>query len=403
MMDYLTRHAFIRCVALLIAGVLLMLDVGQSKVLASADSYGKRGRMGMKAVKFDKLAGWHTDDHSAAFKAFQRSCRVILANRSPAPKKSSILLKPVCKKALSIGANISSQDARSFFEAHFTAHKVTSPKSTGLLTGYYEPVLHGSRTPDKRFNIPILRRPKDLVNLVGETLRASTGKKLTHARKSSKGLVPYFTRAEIERGALKSQGLELVYLDDPVDAFFLHVQGSGRIKLRDGKMIRIGYDGKNGYRYKSIGGVLVDSGEVSWDNLTLQSLRKWLEVDRKRAQQIMWQNRSYIFFREHKNLKLSGPVGAIDAPLSDGRSLAVDGSYHTLGVPIFVSSPSLRHGGGTRDGQGLQRLMIAQDVGSAIKGSVRGDIYFGSGKKAGALAGRTKHRGSFAVLLPNLK
>jgi len=378
-----------------------MLDVGQEAVLASPDSYVKRGRMGMKVVRFDKLSGWQEDDHAAAFRAFRRSCTAILKRRSTAPKKSSRLLKGVCQKASLLGANISSLEARKFFETSFTPYKVIAPKPNGLLTGYYEPVLQGSRTPDSRFDIPILKRPNDLVNLVGETLRATTGQKLTHARKSGNGLVPYFTRAEIEQGALKSKELELLYLDDPVDAFFLHVQGSGRIKLRDGKMIRIGYDGKNGYRYKSIGGVLVNSGEVSWDNLTLQSLRKWLEIDRERARKIMWQNRSYIFFREHKSTKLTGPLGAADIPLSDGRSLAVDGSYHTLGVPIFVRSTSLRHGGGP-GASGFRRLMIAQDVGSAIKGGVRGDIYFGSGKRAGALAGRTKHSGSFVVLLPSI-
>jgi len=402
MISFLTRHAFSQCMALLIAGLVLMLDVGQTEVLASPESYAKRGRIGMKPVSFSKLAGWKEDDQRLALRAFRRSCGAILKRNSTSSKRSAGLLRRVCRKASLLGDNISSPDARKFFETHFTPHKVVAPKSTGLLTGYYEPVLQGSRKPNDRFDIPILKRPDDLVNLVGETMRASTGQKLSHARKSNKGLVPYFTRAEIEQGALKSKELELVYLDDPVDAFFLHVQGSGRIKLRDGKMIRIGYDGKNGYRYKSIGGVLVARGEVSWDNLTLQSLRKWLEVDRERARQIMWQNRSYIFFREHKNKKLSGPLGAADIPLTDGRSLAVDARYHPLGVPIFVSSGSLRHGNGSSSG-GFRRLMVAQDVGSAIKGAVRGDIYFGSGKKAGALAGRTKNTGSFVVLLPNRK
>ncbi len=377
-----------------------MLDVGQTHALTALDAYGKRGRMGMKKVSFDQLPGWKSDDHEQAFRAFLRSCKSLSGKNSSRPKRSMALLKRVCRKAALKGGRISQAEARQFFEAHFTPHKVVTPKSTGLLTGYYEPLLNGSRKPDDRFNIPILKRPDDLVNLVKETLRGSTNEKLTHARKTAKGLVPYFTRAEIENGALKSKGLEILYLDDPVDAFFLHVQGSGRIKLRDGSKIRIGYDGKNGYRYTSIGGVLVDKGEVSWDNLTLHSLRKWLELDRERGRQILWQNRSYIFFREHREKKLTGPLGAADIPLTSGRSLAVDAGYHPLGVPIYVTSPSLRHGSGSKSG-GFKRLMIAQDVGSAIKGAVRGDIYFGSGKKAGALAGRTKHSGSFTVLLPS--
>ena len=402
-MSYFTRHALKRCVALLITGVLMMLDVGQIQALTAPDTYGNRGRMGMKKVSFQQLPGWKRDDHAAAFRAFLRSCKSVVGKSPTARKRSSTLLSEVCRKASLMGGRISQSEARKFFERHFTPYKVVSPKPTGLLTGYYEPLLNGSRKPDKRFNIPILRRPDDLVNLVGETLRGSSGVKLTHARKTDKGLVPYYTRAEIERGALKSKGLEILYLDDPVDAFFLHVQGSGRIRLRDGTKIRIGYDGKNGYRYTSIGGVLVEKGEVSWDNLTLSSLRKWLERDPEQAKQILWQNKSYIFFREHGSAKkLSGPLGASEIPLTTGRSLAVDAGYHALGVPIYVTSPSLRHGGGSGSG-GFKRLMIAQDVGSAIKGAVRGDIYFGSGKKAGALAGRTKHSGTFTVLLPTLR
>ena len=237
-----------------------MLDVGQAQALTAPDTYGKHGRMGMKKVAFDQLPGWKRDNHAAAFRAFLRSCKSLTGKNSTGPKRSAALLSEVCRKAALKGGRVSQAEARKFFEAYFTPYKVVSPKSTGLLTGYYEPMLNGSRKADDRFNIPILKRPDDLVNLVGETLRGSSGNKLTHARKTEKGLVPYYTRAEIESGALKSKGLEMLYLDDPVDAFFLHVQGSGRIRLRDGSKIRIGYDGKNGYRYTSIGGVLVDGG-----------------------------------------------------------------------------------------------------------------------------------------------
>ena len=370
-------------------------------MISSTDVWAKKGgrKANLKQVRFSDVPGWKDDDHAAAFVAFRKSCGVILTRKRG---RSQRLLKKVCAKAVTLGSRVSRDQARTFFERNFRPYTVASGSRKGLLTGYYEPVLKGSRIKTGPFQVPVFKRPPDLVNVVDDTLRGHhDGEKLVAARKGKSGLEPYPTRAEIEQGALDGQGLELVYLADPIDAFFMHVQGSAKIKLTDGKTISIGYAGKNGYKYTSIGGVLIDKGEISWDHMTLGSLRQWLSRDKEMAKRLMWQNKSFIFFREHPMEDVaSGPKGAMEIGLTKGRSLAVDAGYHAIGTPVFVSAPSLKHGGAGRAGRGFARLMVAQDVGSAIRGPERGDIYFGSGDRAGQLAGQTKHRGKFYVLLP---
>ncbi|MBN9291415.1 MAG: MltA domain-containing protein, partial [Hyphomicrobium denitrificans] len=201
----------------------------------------------------------------------------------------------------------------------------------------------------------------------------------------------------IEQGGLAGQDLELMYFKDPVDVFFMQVQGSGRVELPGGEKVRVSYDGKNGYPYTSIGRALIASREISAEVMSLQALKQWLRANVERARSVMWKNESYVFFRELIGNDGKGPIGANNIPLQPRRSLAVDTSYYALGTPIFVDAPELTHA--TKTG-GFHRLMIAHDVGSAIKGPQRGDIYFGSGDEAGRLAGVTKQKGHFIVLLP---
>jgi len=354
----------------------------------------------LKPVTFADLSGWQDDDHLAAFKTFLKSCDRIIGGRGTASKGSKASRQALANACLAAKAlkSPTRAAARAFFETQFVPHRVVHKTGKGLLTGYYEPVLKGSRKPEGRFKTPIYRRPPDLVNVVPETKRGAKAHRLTHMRKTAAGLVPYMTRSEIEQGALAGQGLELVYLADPVDAFFMHIQGSGRIDLTDGKSIRISYDGKNGHPYSSIGKYLVRTRQFPADKVSLQSLKKWLRADRARGRKVMWKNASFIFFRELKGPEAEGALGAMSVTLTSGRSLAVDTAYHTLGTPIFVFSTRLKHA--TKDGR-FARLMIAQDVGSAIKGPERGDIYYGSGDKAGRLAGITSHPGNFIVLLPD--
>lgn len=359
-----------------------------------------------KPMSFAQIPSWDRDDHLAAFKTFLASCERVLASarersgppKTPAPRAPPAALVNACTLATKMPARMTKADAKSFFESHFTPNAVTHSGPSGLLTGYYEPILHGSRTPQGNYKTPIYKRPADLVNLVDETQRGAKSANLTHARKTETGIEPFATRAQIEQGALKGKNLELMYFPDPVEVFFMHIQGSGRVKLTDGTTVRVHYDGKNGHPYSSIGRYLIDKGLLAADKVSLGALKKWLLSDRERGQHVMWQNASFIFFRELKDEGAKGPLGAMSAPLTPGRSLAVDPGHHALGTPIYVSSSSMTH---VEKSGAFNRLMIAQDVGSAIKGPERGDIYFGSGDAAGKLAGVTKHPGNFIVLLPN--
>jgi membrane-bound lytic murein transglycosylase A len=216
-------------------------------------------------------------------------------------------------------------------------------------------------------------------------------------RRMGEKLVPYHTRADIDAGALEGKGLELLYLDDPVELFFMQVQGSGRVKLRDGSWVRLGYAAKNGHSYTSIGKLLAARGEGRPKDLTMEGLKRWLRADPARGRALMQENKSYVFFRELPEGEAGdGPVGAQGVSLTPGRSLAVDAHYHRLGLPVFVTADELMSEGG----RPFRRLMIAQDVGSAIKGPERGDIFWGTGEAAGAIAGVTRHGARFHVLLP---
>lgn len=356
----------------------------------------------LEPVTFADLDGWESDDHLAALNTFLKSCDAVAKAASKPPGKvlsqcrvPAGELAAACRAAQDL-KSLTGASAKAFFETHFVPHRVVQKKPKGLLTGYYEPVMEGSRAQQGKFQTPIYKRPPDLMNVVDEADRASKQTGFTHLRKASTGEEsPYPTRAEIEQGALSGQGLELLYLADPVDVFFMHIQGSGRIHLTDGTTVRINYAGKNGYPYTSIGRYLIDNNILPANKMSMQALGNWLREDKERGQKIMWQNKSFIFFRELGDAE--GPVGAMSVPLTPGRSLAVDTGFHTLGTPIYLSVPKLSH---ATKGSGFNRLMVAQDVGSAIKGPERGDIYFGSGESAGKIAGVTKHEGNFYVLLP---
>ncbi len=354
----------------------------------------------MTPATFADLPGWETDDHLAALKTFVKSCdRVIKGIPGANADATEAALADACRAAMALKSPTKAS-AKKFFESRFVPNRFVHKDSCGLLTGYYEPVLEGSRTREGVFQTPVYRRPPDLQNVVAETQRAAKSDALTHVRKTDTGTTPYYTRAEIEQGALANKGLELLYLADPVEVFFMHIQGSGRVHLTDGTTTRINYDGKNGHPYSSIGRYLVERGLIDANKVSMQNLCKWLRADPDRGQKVMWQNASFIFFRELKGLDAEGgPMGALAVPLTPGRSLAVDPTYAPLGAPVYVSAPTLKPAG-AKKGAGFNRLMVAQDVGSAIKGPERGDIYFGSGDKAGRIAGVTKHPGNFFVLVP---
>jgi len=300
---------------------------------------------------------------------------------------------------MALGRTADRQAARAFFEAYYTPHRVARGPEPGLVTGYYEPEVHGARARGGRFQVPVYGRPADLVPITPDLERARYNDRLTSMRQSEDGLVPYYTRAEIEGGALSGRGLELLYLDDAVELFFMQVQGSGLVRLAEGGSVRLTYAGKNGHPYTSIGRLLVERGALASGAASMQGVKAWLRADTERGQRLMAENKSYVFFRALSVEEgRDGPLGAQGVALTPGRSLAVDAAYHALGTPVFVTAPELM----PPDGSAFRRLMIAQDVGSAIRGPERGDIFWGSGEAAGAIAGITKQGARFIVLLPNL-
>ncbi|MEO1608606.1 MAG: MltA domain-containing protein [Pseudomonadota bacterium] len=360
-----------------------------------------------RPLGFHEVPGWATDDVGAALKPFADCAAALNALTSQISSPGSSYgahLAALSREALKLARpDCNADNGRSFFEANFQPCAVEHDGEYGLLTGYYEPMLQASRVATQRFKVPIYKRPDELINAVNDALRGAAGIAFTHLRQTKHGLEPFAERAAIEQGALDGRGLELLYFEDAIEVFFLHVQGSGIAVLPDGQRIRVGYDGKNGYPYTSIGRYVADQGWLPHASITLDTLKDWLKSDPQRARQTMWQNKSFIFFRELGDADAVSAHGVHNIPLTAGRSLAVDAGFHHIGLPVFVSSPGLDDlvpFSQSVSQSAFQRLLIAQDVGSAIIGPERGDFFYGSGDRAGALAGRTKHSCNFFVLIP---
>lgn len=355
-------------------------------------------------VAFTDLAGWDADDQSAALSAFQISCRIILRRPPDALLDRSGRFgtvghwRDLCGAAVDLPLDDAGA-ARGFFERHFNAWQVMKPDGDvrGLFTGYYEPELAGALNPDTRHDVPLYRLPDDLVVAdLGAFDQSLDGRRIVGRVSDGGRLEPYYDRAAIADGALDDRGLELLWVDDPVDAFFLQIQGSGRVRLPDGQVLRVGYAGANGRPYRSIGKVLIDLGEMNPEEVSLQTLRAWLAAHPDRMAEILDQNPSYVFFRL---LEDDGPLGAMGAVLTPGRSLAVDRAALPLGAPVWLDT-TYPDGVGSIGGTPLRRLMVAQDTGGAIKGAVRGDVFWGPGDFAELVAGRMKQPGGYTLLLP---
>lgn len=360
-------------------------------------------RLTLAPVAFHDLPGWRTDRVAEALPALLKGCDRLTAPGSDASAKPGAPAPPgpaadwprVCDAARAVPAGDEAA-ARGFLERHFQPHAVGNDgRPTGLMTGYYEPQLDGARTADARRRTPLLARPADLVEADLDAFAPDLAGRRVAGRVQDGRLVPYWSRAQIEAGALRDRGLELVYVASPVEAFFLQIQGSGRVLLDDGGVVRVGFAGQNGRPYTAIGKVLADRGHLRREEVTMQSIRAWLERHPDEAPGVMAENASYVFFRERPELRADeGPIGALGAPLTPGRSLAVDRRYIPLGSPVWVDTAD------PLDGAPLQRLMLAQDVGGAIRGPVRGDVFFGWGARAEAKAGRMRQPGRLFVLLP---
>jgi membrane-bound lytic murein transglycosylase A len=340
----------------------------------------------MTPTTFSALPGWQEDDLRQAWPAFMASCRAIGSRAD---------WKTACTAAQVVDA----RDAgaiRQYFEANFVPNLVRAEdgSDTGLITGYYEPMLHGSRKRGGAYQTPLYKVPDDLLTIELASVYPNLKNMRLRGRLVGKKVVPYSTRAEIEHANLP--GKELLWVDDAVEAFFLEVQGSGRVQLDDsGETVRIAYADQNGHPYKAIGRWLVEQGELTVEQATAQGIKAWIAAHPERRQELFNVNPSYVFFREERLPDPSvGPKGALGVPLTPARSVAIDPHFLPLGAPLFLAT--------TEAGSDvpMRRLMMAQDTGGAIRGAVRADFFYGFGGTAPEKAGLMKQRGQIWVLLP---
>jgi membrane-bound lytic murein transglycosylase A len=349
------------------------------------------------ASGYSLLPGWAHDDHVAAFANFHKVCAAMERRKAPAAASAiERALLAICGEALTRPSRVAPAEARQFFEFHFRPYRIKA-SGENLITGYFEPELDGSLTPSAAFPIPVYAKPPDLVRLGGEASSLGLPHFLTAARKTSFGYEPYYTRRQIEQGALNGRGLELLYLHQRLDAYVMQVQGSGFIKLREGGKVRLGFAAKNGYPYTSVARRRVGRREIAYERSPLEQVFGWLWGGPSPNQSPFWENQSYVFFRRLSEAQANlGPHGAFGTPLAAGRSLAIDPRYHRYGLPIWVYAPAFVDD----HGKAFARLMVAEDTGAAIRGPVRGDVFWGTGAAAGAIAARTRHACAFYVLWP---
>ncbi len=352
----------------------------------------------LSPVDFSALPQWRQDDHSALRPALARSCDLWL-KRPPAralalangPGRSVADMHAACR---ALPAETATPDAmRRYIETHFTPFAVTDgDDADGLFTGYFEPLLSGTRRRVSPDQVPLYRRPPDLVSADLGLFRPDWRGERLAGRVENGRLLPYADRAAINGGALDGRGLELVYADDPIAAFFLQIQGSGIVALPDGERLRVGYDGQNGHRYVPIGRVLIERGALTRETVSMQSIAAWLRANPDQAEAVMEANPSFVFFAPRTG---PGPLGAEGTALTPGRSLAVDRRFWPLGLPLWLDVEDPR---GPNDR--LRRIVMAQDIGGAIRGVVRGDLFWGDGAAAEAAAGAMRSAGRYWLLLP---
>jgi membrane-bound lytic murein transglycosylase A len=336
-------------------------------------------------ASFDELPGWRADDLAGAWGALAASCRSLRFRehwRSP------------CERAAALAAPDAAA-ARAFLEADFAPWRVANADGSmqGLVTGYYEPLLRGSRDRRAPFVHPLYAPPDDLLVVDLAAVAPETKHLRLRGRLDGRRIVPYWSRAEIENGVAAVAGKELVWVDDAIEAFFLQIQGSGRVRLESGEVVRVGYADQNGHPYQSIGRYLVDRGELTLGEASMQGIQGWARANPARLAELLNHNPSYVFFRELPPSD-GGPIGALGVPLTAGRSIAVDPRFVPLGAPVWLATTQ------PNSNEPLERLVLAQDTGGAIRGAVRADFFWGTGPDAGAAAGRMRQQGRMWVLLP---
>ena len=398
----------------------------------------------LEPIQWSELAGWATDDHGAAFAAFQASCEVFNRQRQLSDTRAvAVALKDICKRMPRSGT-LKGDKARAFFEENFRPVRIAKlGESSGLLTGYYEPIVDGSRMPNPQFHVPLYRRPPDLViqsqsasqtlqsanqnqRKVGLPLKGPAPKGVTQKGVAQKGSAqksaaprkpswafpnrgtvgrlndkkefePYHDRLAIEEGALDGKKLEICYIADPFEAMSIQIQGSARVRLEDGTILRLNYNGHNGHNYTAVGRILIERNLIPREEMSMDRIKRWMLANPDQAREVRGTNRSFVFFRITGLNNEEEPVGAQGAHLVPGRSIAVD-KTHVYGTPFFIESdlPIENPRAATK----FRRLMVAQDTGSAIIGPARADLYWGAGDDAGKIAGRIRQQGRFVMLMP---
>jgi peptidoglycan lytic transglycosylase A len=340
-----------------------------------------------EAVDFGALPGWKNGEQAAAWPALLVSCQALRWREA---------WRGACARAQELRSP-TDDEARRFLEEQFVPWRLANADGAvdGLVTGYYEPVLRGSRSKIAPFVHPLYGPPDDLLTIDLSTTNPELRGMRLRGRVDGKRVVPYYTRAEIARGAAPVAGKEILWVDDPIEAFFLQIQGSGRIQLPGGQTLRLGYADQNGHPFQSIGRFLVERGELKLGETSMQAIKTWAAANPQRVEDLLDQNPSFVFFRELSIADpASGPIGAQGVPLVAGRSIAVDTRYVQLGTPVFLATTL------PASTTPLTRLVLAQDSGGAIRNPVRADFFWGSGAEAGALAGRTRQQGRMWILLP---
>jgi membrane-bound lytic murein transglycosylase A len=370
-------------------------------ILAMTTPSAEAAQVRLAPLTFAMIEGWSMNAAAGAAPALRRSCHEMMTEgrgflRAPRFAGSRADWQTACSAAARLPDAVDDSAMRRFIEAHFVPFAVEDlARPQGLFTGYYEAAARGSRHRHGAYQVPIYRKPADLVAF-DAAAEARLG--LRYGRYVADSPRPYFSRAEIEAGALAGRGLELLFLDSPIDAFFIHIQGSGRVTMDDGSLVRLAYAAKSGLPYTAIGSVLYERGALTRDNLSMQSLRDWLKHHPVEAPELLRRNQSFIFFREVTPADPAlGPPGAQHVQLTPRRSLAIDRAFWALGTPIWLDTVVTMPGAPDRP---FRMLMMAQDTGTAIRGAARGDVFFGADDDAAILAGSMKSPGRMIVLLP---
>jgi membrane-bound lytic murein transglycosylase A len=352
-----------------------------------------------------KVDGWAEDDHDDAFATFLKSCKAILdgpPSRAGSPMVGALF--KVCQKAVDFKPE-KPGEARAFFEKNFRPVRIAplGGDGNGFITGYYEPIVEGVRNQGNGYDEPIYRKPASLLPggrmlVSGPPVSADEGKGKKKKHHAKRRYAAFYDRTAIEAGALAGRNLEICWLKDPIDSFFAQIQGSVRVLLDDGKLMRLNYSAANGHPYYAVGRWLIDQGIIAKDEMSMDRIREWMERHPKQGEELRRRNKSYVFFRETNLPVNEEPIGAQGISLTPGRSIAVDRKLHTYGTPFFISAYLPIEG--LKPDTWFKRLMIAQDTGGAIVGPARADIYFGAGDEAASVAGRLRHYGKFVMLLP---